>query len=102
MPRHTPRPPHTLCSIALLFLGLIQSIPGWNDLHAQCATEQTLDYIETPCGIAFLEGQSFTLTADAVLDSVILAVCDGADATLELRRYNGTGSDWNEGNLIAT
>ena len=44
-------------------MGLIQCIPGWNDLHAQCATEQTLDYIESPCGIAFLEGQSFTLTA---------------------------------------
>ena len=37
-----------------------------------------------------------------MLDSVILAVCDGSNATLELRRYNGTGSDWNEGNLIAT
>ena len=93
MPRNTLLQSHALCGIALLLLGLIQCIPGWNTLHAQCATEQTLDYIEPPCGIAFLEGQSFTLTKDAVLDSVILAVCDGADATLELRRYNGTGSD---------
>ena len=59
-----------------------------------------LDYYEPPCGTGLNYGQSFTASITGLLNSITIARCTGLDTRIFVRKYNGDGSDWDEGDLI--
>lgn len=68
--------------------------------HAQCDSQSTLDYWETPCGYGLHAGQSFVAPVTGTLEELTLALCTGVNGRVGIRLNNGTGGDWNQGTLI--
>ena len=59
-----------------------------------------LDYYEEPCGTGLNYGQSFTASITGFLNSITISRCTGLDTRILVRKYNGDGADWDEGELI--
>ena len=84
-----------IIAAACLWVGLTSTC-----IYGQCPDQQSINYLEPACGLGLMKGQSFTLPESARLDSITLSLCTGTTGELVIRAFNGTASDWDEGNII--
>ena len=95
MMRHHP----IRTALILMLLWVVALGDAWG----QCGAPSTVANTSTEWGAGLRTGQSFVATDSGEFLTVMLSVCDAADAQLVLRSAgSGSGENWNDGHVLGT